>query len=61
MKEGTFVRWKEHSNRLYYVIKMNVRMCGRNDAVKIESIDHKWIAITYPECLTIDDQKDRSS
>lgn len=30
-------------------------MCGRNDAVKIESIDHKWRAVTYPECLTIDD------
>lgn len=55
MRVGSLVRWSEYLDRLYFVREMGVWFCGNPDAVRIESIDHKWIGLVDKSSLTLDD------
>jgi hypothetical protein len=55
IKVGEMVRWNEFPDRLYYVLKMNVRHCGHDNYCEIETIDHKFKAVVPITDLTWDD------
>lgn len=55
MRVGSLVRWPEYPDRLYYIREMGVKHCGREDYVKIETIDHKWVAVLPVTDLVLDD------
>lgn len=55
IKEGVMVRWSEFPDRLYIVEKTGIQRCGREDFCRIESVDHKWLALVPKEDLTWDD------
>ena len=55
IKVGEMVRWSEFPDRLYYVTKMNINHCGKNNYCRIETIDHKRAAIVPITDLTWDD------
>lgn len=52
---GTLVRWPEFPNKLYLVKGMNINHCGNSDYCKIETIDHKEVAMTRIGNLLWDD------
>lgn len=55
IKVGEMVRWGEFPDRLYYVLKMNVRYCGHDNYCEIETVDHKFKAVVPITDLTWDD------
>ena len=55
IKEGVLVRWSEYPDRLYFVRETGVKFCGNDNCCKIESIDHKWVAIVPIKDLEWDD------
>lgn len=52
---GSLVRWPEFPDRLYYVKEMPVWFCGNPECAKIETIDHKFVAIAGIDNLVLDD------
>ena len=55
MRVGSLVRWDEYPDRLYFVREMNINHLGRNDYVKIQTIDHKFFSVVPVEQLVLDD------
>lgn len=55
IRKGSLVRWKEYPDRLYVVTAMNVKFCGRDNCVRIKTIDNKWAALVGYEELELDD------
>ena len=55
IKEGVLVRWPEYPDRLYYVTNTGLAHCGRNDYCRVETIDHKHVAIIPITELVWDD------
>lgn len=54
MQVGTLVRWNEYPDRLYF-IKEDKRMFTGHMCYKIETIDHKYVALVPEKDLTIDE------
>ena len=52
---GSLVRWPEFPDRLYYVREMPIWFCGNPECAKIETIDHKHVAIVGINNLVLDD------
>ena len=52
---GSLVRWPEFPDRLYYVREMPIWFCGNPECAKIETIDHKFVAIVGIDNLVLDD------
>lgn len=52
---GSLVRWPEFPDRLYYVKEMPVWFCGNPECAKLETIDHKFVAIVGINNLILDD------
>ena len=52
---GSLVRWPEFPDRLYYVKEMPIWFCGNPECAKLESIDHKYVAIVGIDNLILDD------
>lgn len=52
---GSLVRWPEFPDRLYYVKEMPIWFCGNPECAKLESIDHKYVAIVGINNLILDD------
>lgn len=48
---GTLVRWDQFPDRIYYIKEDEKPYCGHM-CFKIETVDHKWTAITPKEQLT---------
>lgn len=55
LRVGSLVRWPEFPDRLYFVKRMGIRTCGREDYCHIETIDHKWCAYVPVIELVLDD------
>ena len=52
---GSLVRWPEFPDRLYYVKEMPIWFCGNPECAKLETIDHKYVAIVGIDNLILDD------
>ena len=52
---GSLVRWPEFPDRLYFVREMPIWFCGNPECAKLETIDHKYVAIVGIENLILDD------
>lgn len=52
---GSLVRWPEFPDRLYFVREMPIWFCGNPECAKLETIDHKYVAIVGIDNLVLDD------
>lgn len=55
VRKGSLVRWKEYPDRLYIVTAVGVKFCGRDNCVRIKTIDNKWAALVGYEEIELDD------
>ncbi len=55
IRVGSLVRWPEFPDRLYYVKEMPIWFCGNPECAKLETIDHKYVAIVGIDNLILDD------
>jgi len=55
IRVGSLVRWPEFPDRLYYVKEMPIWFCGNSECAKLETIDHKHVAIVGIDNLILDD------